>query len=170
MDQFNEAELREKLAAGVRLFIKEALDQGLLPADTAKLLENYPAAKIDSVVDSLMEVAQALRDQLSTELDDEALIDLAQQLVLGANRNNLKPYVVAVRPEGAVDKDLDGAMLFVGRGNKMLKTERYPEAKAFFKRALEIKENLRPAWLGLADAHQNLDELREAEEARRRAD
>ncbi|HEY9788520.1 MAG TPA: hypothetical protein V6D17_24230 [Candidatus Obscuribacterales bacterium] len=160
----SDSELRELMAYHFKQALQTELIKGTLPPQLKRAIAESPDAVVESLVDLLapataarmegQKAAQHPPKPLSNE--DLRVLLLALSSIKASYGNN-------------VDVDMDGAVLFCNRGLKMLRTERYADAKRHFLRALDIKDNLKSAWEGLAKAQEGLGETEKAAESRRRA-
>ncbi len=172
MDQNDYQLFRGYVSDLVRRSLTDGHVSGGFPAPLATAFETSPEKIISDVVDVLLPgVLRAqglpLTQSERQDLNQSALRAARQPATANAlafmARNNTR--------ELTTDKQLaDGALLFCARGRKLLKNERYSEARAVFKRAIEIKHDAKPAWLGLAEALEKLGEDDQAKEARKCAD
>jgi len=79
---------------------------------------------------------------------EEDLKRLARAIV--ENPELVRQYLGFDAPVSEQQTDLHGAQMFCNRAYKMLARERHMEALGLFKKATEIKPDLKPAWSGLA--------------------
>jgi tetratricopeptide (TPR) repeat protein len=159
----NDKEVREMMAYHLRRALEDESAKGKLPPQLAKVIEESPDAVVESLVNMFTQAATNRlggKDQSGSQgplsQEDLQVLVLALSTIQSSHRQ-------------PADFDLDGALLFCNRGRKMLRNERYADAKRHFQRALQIKDNVKSAWEGLAEAQERLGEADNAAESRRRA-
>lgn len=162
----NDKEIREMMAYHLRRALEDELVRGSLPPQLAKIIDESPDEVVEQLVKVFTQAATIRLNPDGTSITEERTVVLSPedvQVVMMALSSIQTSY------RRNVDVDLDGALLFCNRGRKMLKKERYVDAKRHFERAIQIKDNVKTAWEGLAEAQDHLGEAENAKESRRRA-
>lgn len=161
----SDKEVRSMMAYHLRRSLEDELARGTLPPQLETAIDESPDAVVELLV-NMFAPATVIRMGATDESqkrdphtvlsqEDLQLLVLALSSIQASQKRN-------------VDVDLDGALLFCTRGRKMLRKERYVDAKRHFQRALQIKVDVKSAWEGLAEAQEHLGESESAAESRRR--
>lgn len=161
------------LSDSVRRSLSDCQVESSLPADIAAVFEKSPDDLVKPVVDVLIGNVLLAQGLPVSKQEKSNLITAAQR----ALQNKQTIVILTILADSAGTRTAtpesrlrDGALLFCARGRKLLKSERYAEARTAFKRAIEIKKDAKPAWLGLAEALDKLGESEQAAEARNNAE
>lgn len=101
--------------------------------------------------------------QLIKRMDEATFEKLIEERIF-ATLSELGITQAGPRPQA--NPQLDGARLFLDRGMKAYKSERYEEARKYLKRAVEIHPQYKAAWLALSGVYEALGDTVRANRAR----
>jgi uncharacterized protein HemY len=163
MPELSEEEIKRLAEEAVRRIYLSRIADGTYPPSAMKMLGSDPEKAFADLA-HLVATLIIYKQKSGTPATQEDIETFAHSLLPVSIRvlsNAEKSWAT-----GTGDHDHDGALLFCRKGEKLLKAELYSDAKRFFKRAIQIKQDLKTAWLGLSEAQEKLGEVQEAENSR----